>query len=456
MHRATLAILGLLALPAAAHAAGHDPLDLPAWSVTPFALLLLAVAVLPAVAGRFWHNDRNKALVVAALVLPLVAYLAYLRLTTGKQTLYPLAHELAKYASFIILLGSLYVVSGGLVVRGEVRPTPAANTAILAFGSLLANVVGTTGASVLLIRPLLRVNRARRHTAHLPVFFIFTVGNLGGLLTPLGDPPLFMGFLNGVPFTWTLRLWPEWLVANGAVLSVFFAWDSLAARREKAGAWTPAGKPEPVRLEGSVNLPLLAGILAAVVFEPTWPTPWDVIGGEVVMLTMGLLSLWLTPKGLRAANDFTWAPLVEVAVLFAGIFVTMVPALDLLAIHGRGLGLTRPWHYFWLTGVLSSWLDNAPTYLAFATLAAGGGDFAVLVDNRAAGLDGPHVLAAVSCGAVLMGALTYVGNGPNFMVKAIADHAGYRTPSFLGYLLYSSAVLLPVFALITLLFFRAA
>jgi Na+/H+ antiporter NhaD/arsenite permease-like protein len=442
--------LGLFLLPSFAGAAEGAPLDLPSWSVAPFVLLLLSIAVLPLAARHWWHRNRNKAIVVALFVGPTVAYLLYVQLATGQAALPALAHELGQYASFILLLGSLYVVSGGIVLRGDLGPRPLTNLAFLAVGAVLANLIGTTGASVLLIRPLLRINRVRTNTAHLVVFFIFTVSNLGGLLTPLGDPPLFLGYLNGVPFSWTLSLWPEWLVANGLVLLIFLIWDTLAYRKEPIAPSLPA-RPDrqPLRLEGWINLLFLASILAAVLVQ-TWLPPF---GGAAIMVAMGLLSLWLTPGLLRKANGFTWEPLSEVAILFAGIFVTMVPALALLSRHGKELGVSRPWEYFWLTGLLSSCLDNAPTYLTFATMAAGSTDFLRLVEDRVVGLDGPHVLAAISCGAVFLGALTYIGNGPNFMVKAIAHEAGFPTPSFFGYLAWSSVILLPVFVLITFVFF---
>ncbi len=452
------AFLGMLLLASPAVAAGHEPLDLPPWSVAPFVLLLLCIAVLPVAAEHFWHQDRNKAVIVALLAAPVVLYLGYLQLATGRGTLDPLVHELAKYASFIVMLGSLYTVAGGVVIRGDLRPTTLNNAVILALGALLANLIGTTGASVLLIRPFLRINAARKNNVHLPLFFILLVSNLGGCLTPLGDPPLYMGYLNGVPFTWTLQLWPEWLFVNGVVLAVFAAGDVLALRRESPPP-APAGQGEPVRIDGKINLLFLAGIMLAVLASADWFPPkmdrlWEVCGGEVVMLAMAALSLYFTPRALREANRFTWAPITEVAILFAGIFVTMVPALDLLEAHGRALGLTQPWQFFWVTGLLSSSLDNAPTYLAFATMAAGSSDFGVLVANQAPGMDGPMVLRAISCGAVFMGALTYIGNGPNFMVKAIAEQAGYRPPSFFAYTLLAGAVLLPVLVLATLLFFR--
>jgi Na+/H+ antiporter NhaD/arsenite permease-like protein len=454
--RAYLAFLGVLASPAEACAA-HEHLDLPIWSVAPFALLLLSIAILPLVASRFWHSNRNRAIVAAVFAVPVVLYLIYLRLTTGQETLWPLVHELLNYVSFIVLLGSLYTVAGGIVVRGNLGAGPFANTAFLASGAALANLIGTTGASVLLIRPLLRANRWRRHTIHLPIFFIFTVSNLGGLLTPLGDPPLFLGFLNGVPFFWTLSLWPQWLLANGLVLVVFFVWDSSAYRREPATASKTAGKVDgPLRVEGFVNCLLLAGIMVAVLIEGPLPSPWAEIAGGLVMLILGVLSLRWTPHALREANGFTWAPMAEVAILFAGIFVTMVPALEWIGAHSAQLGVSQPWQFFWLTGVLSASLDNAPTYLTFTTLAAGSTEFGLLVRDEVPGLAGPLVLQAISCGAVFGGAMTYIGNGPNFMVKAIAAESGYRTPSYFGYLVYSSAVLIPVFVLITLFFFRSA
>jgi Na+/H+ antiporter NhaD/arsenite permease-like protein len=450
--------LGLLALPSFALAGGHEPLQLPVWSVVPFALLLLCIAVLPVAAGHFWHNDANKAIVVALLAVPVVAYLAYLQGTTGQRSLYPLVHELGKYASFIVLLGSLYTVAGGVVVRGDLKPTPLTNAGILGFGALLANVIGTTGSSVLLIRPFLRINGGRKNNVHLPVFFIFLVSNVGGCLTPLGDPPLFMGYLNGVPFTWTLGLWPEYLVVTGLVLGVFIVWDALALGGEAPAPAVPAGTPEPIRVDGKINLLFLAGIIAAVLIESDWlprtlDRLWELFGGELLMLVMAGLSLRFTPRRLRAANGFTWAPITEVAILFAGIFITMVPALQLLEVYGPSLGLTQPWQFFWATGLLSSALDNAPTYIAFSITAAGSNEFNLLVENQVRGLDGPMVLRAISCGAVFMGALTYIGNGPNFMVKAIAEQAGCRPPSFFGYSLYAGLILIPIYVLITFLFF---
>ena len=438
-----------LVVPAVAGAAEGAALHAHPLAAVPFGVLLAAVAVLPLVAGYWWHANRHKAVVAGACALPVAVYL--LTQPGGGAAL---GHELENYASFVVLLAALYTISGGVVMRGDVRPTPGVNVGFLAAGAVLANVIGTTGASMLLIRPVLRINARRARRVHVPVFFIFVVSNTGGLLTPLGDPPLFLGFLQGVEFTWTLRLWPQWLVVNGAVLAVFYVWDKLADRHGRAAALRPAetgpGGPgdtpaDPLGVDGlRVNGPLMLGVIAAVVAKKYVPFPV----GELVMVALTVVSLRATPKRLRAANGFAWGPMAEVAILFAGIFVAMVPALALLNDHGAGFGLTRPWEYFWVTGALSSVLDNAPTYLTTATLAAGGQGLAELAAAR------PDLLAAVSCGAVFMGANSYIGNGPNFMVKAIAEENGYAMPSFAAYMLTAALVLLPVFAVVTVVFFR--
>jgi Na+/H+ antiporter NhaD/arsenite permease-like protein len=455
----SLATLVVLAGPSIALAAG-DSLHVPAWSAGPFVLVLLTIALLPLLAARWWHANRNKALVVAVITVPTAGYLWSL----GEPGQAGLLHELAEYFSFIVLLLALYVISGGIVLRGDLAGRPRTNLLFLAAGAILANVIGTTGASMVLIRPVLRINSQRKHTSHIPIFFIFSVSNLGGLLTPLGDPPLFLGFLKGVDFFWTLSLWREWLLANGLVLGVFYIWDSVAYRRESPeNIWTELIRFHRLRVAGlAVNAPLLAVVLLAVLFQSakvgqgvgnsfglgdlTLVRPW----GELVMLVAVGLSLVLSPRYLHRENRFAWGPIAEVAILFVGIFVTMVPALALLRDHGANLGVTESWQFFWLTGSLSAFLDNAPTYVAFGTLAAEGDDFSVLMAAERS-----LVLAAISCGAVFMGACSYIGNGPNFMVKAIAEEAGYRMPSFFGYIVrYTVPVLLPVFALVTLVFFR--
>lgn len=412
-------------------------------AAAPFALLLAAIAGLPLIAGHWWHSNRNRAIVVVVFAVPTAVYL--LSVANGTAAL---AHELEEYATFIILLTALYTVSGGVVLRGSLQASTRVNVGILALGAVLANLIGTTGASMLLIRPILRANAHRFHRVHVPVFFIFVVSNTGGLLTPLGDPPLFLGFLQGVPFTWTLQLWPQWLFVNGLLLAVFTVWDRVAIRREQARAsqhvWGEL-PTEPLRLDGwRWNGPLMLGVVGAVLLKKYLPFPV----GELIMVACAAASLWKTPKLLREENGFVWGPMVEVAVLFVGIFVTMVPALALLTEHGGKLGVTRPWEFFWITGLLSSLLDNAPTYLTMATLAAGGQDLAGLSLAR------PNLLAAISCGAVFMGANSYIGNGPNFMVKAIAEESRYHMPSFFGYVLYALLIQIPILIATTIIFFR--
>ncbi|MFN4259486.1 MAG: sodium:proton antiporter [Gemmataceae bacterium] len=472
---------GVLLLPAMAVAAEHPPIELPFWTVIPFVALLLTIAILPLVAEHFWHRNRNKALVTVLFAAPVAAYLFYLGPTTHGASTEALTHEMQQYASFIILLGSLYTVAGGIFVQCRFPAHPLTNSALLGVGAVLANFIGTTGASMLLIRPMLRINRQRRNVIHVPIFFIFIVSNLGGLLTPLGDPPLFLGFLRGVDFFWTFRLWPQWLVAVGSVLLIFLVWDTIAFRREKPHAHPlplpdilPPEEPpltkRRLEVHGYINVLFLAGILAGVLLQSEelganlagWLAYLSITVGnvslgfpeaEITMVVMALLSLVLTPRAYRQANDFNWSAITEVAVLFAGIFVTMVPALQLLSQYGHHFSIDQPRQYFWLTGVLSSFLDNAPTYVTFATLAGGSSNFSLLANNQVAGIAGAQILQAISCGAVFMGANTYIGNGPNFMVKAMAEASGFRTPSFFGYLLYSIVILLPVFVLITVLFF---
>lgn len=461
----SLSAISLLALPSAVRAEDADVLHLPAWSMLPFVLVLLSIAFLPLFTGQFWHSNRNKGLVMALLATPVALYLLAIGPATIGASVHALMHGITEYVSFIILLAALYTVAGGIVLRGDIQARPMTNTAFLAIGAVLANFIGTTGASMLLIRPVLQINQERHQTDHIPVFFIFIVSNLGGLLTPLGDPPLFLGFLNGVDFFWTLSLWPQWLVANCLVLTIFFLWDVWAYRHEtREDIAADIEHIEPLRVRGLINVVFLAGILLAVLLQSEkvseacrgalanlFPCPrlhierpW----GEILMLFMALGSYWLTPRKLHEDNGFAWGAIVEVAVLFAGIFVTMVPALAWLSENGPSFGITQPWQYFWLTGILSSFLDNAPTYITFATMAAAPHRLDWLVTNE------PLLLQAISCGAVFMGANTYIGNGPNFMVKAIADEAGFKTPSFFGYMLYSGAILLPVFVLITFIFFR--
>lgn len=411
----------------------------PAWAVAPFVAYLILIAVLPLLAGRWWERNRNKLLAALAISAPVALYL--LGHDRGGTAL--LVETAREYAGFMALLAALFVISGGIYLRGSLLGTPAVNSAMLAAGAIGASFVGTTGASALLIRPLLRANAGRAHRRHLVVFFIFVVANGGGLLSPLGDPPLFLGFLRGVPFGWTLRLLPVWALSNGALVAIFYAIDRRLHRREPPLAVD--GANEPFRLEGWRNVALLAGVVATMFL--------GAYARIVALLTLAALSSRLTPARIHEANRFSWAPLHEIAVVFVGVFVTMVPALAFLAERGAGLGITRPWQFFWASGALSSVLDNAPTYLTFASLASG---VAAVGDLRALAADpsGAPLLAAVSCGSVLMGAVTYIGNGPNFMVKAIAEQHHVRMPSFFGYTLWSLAILMPVFALVALVFFR--
>ncbi len=404
------------------------------WTAIPFVLLLLSIAIFPLALPHFWETNRNKALVVVLLSLPVIAVLL-------SHEPVAILHTLQEYFSFICLLGSLFVISGGIAVRGDLEATPRVNIIFLAIGAVLANFIGTTGASMVLIRPFLKTNSERKRVRHLPVFFIFVVSNFGGLLTPLGDPPLFLGYLRGVPFFWTLRLFPIWLIAVSALLTIFYFWDRRCYQQETTkDLKRDKTNIQPIRLEGWKNVLFLCGVLYSVFM----PTPWR----EGIMILMLVCSLVFGPKTARHHNNFQWGPIQEVAILFAGIFITMVPALMILKEKGPTLGIIQPWQFFWLSGSLSSFLDNAPTYVTFLSLAQG-----LHFSPEVVGVP-IKLLQAISVGSVFMGANTYIGNGPNFMVKAIADHAGYKTPSFFHYMVYSLGILFPIYFLITFLFFR--
>lgn len=429
------------------------------WSVIPFVALLLCIAVLPLACGHWWEHNRNKAIVAAVLAVPVVIYLVS---AFGQDGLTLLRHTGQEYISFILLLASLYVISGGIFVKGSLDGTPIFNTAILAFGAIIASIVGTTGASVLLIRPLLRANAARENKAHIFVFFIFIVSNCGGLLTALGDPPLFLGYLAGVPFTWTFRLWSEWAIVNGSLLVIFHLWDQIVFNKEEiirpGSQLEEVQKHEPLGFLGLHNLLFLAGIVAVIYCSGAGigngGERWPYGIAEGLMLVLAITAYFSTSSANRASNNFTFAPILEVAILFLGIFATMIPALALLNTHGRELGLSEPWHFFWATGILSSFLDNAPTYLTFAATACGiygipleGAYLARLIENPDPVTN--RILEAISTGAVFMGANTYIGNGPNFMVKAIAEESGVKMPSFFGYMVYSGLILIPLFIVLT-------
>jgi len=455
----------VLLLPAQADAATFDGASLSWPWALPFAGILLTIAFAPLLFRRFWHHHYGKfAFVWAALtVTPLAA------LYGVDTALAALSHALlGDYLGFIAILFALYVVAGGILISGTLRGTPLTNTATLAFGTLIASVVGTTGAAMILIRPLLRANAARLHNIHVVVFFIFLVGNIGGALSPLGDPPLFIGFLNGIDFFWPLKnLWQSTAFVAGCVLALFVAVDLWFFRKDKRAAPVEAGEVEPLRVHGLVNLPLLAVIVGAVIASGLWKpgVSFTVYGTvlelqdlvrDAVLVLAAFASLWLTPDEHREANGFSWEPILEVALLFAGIFVCAVPILAALQAGRQGAfawllgavtaddGSPHLVAYFWLTGILSEFLDNAPTYLVFFQLA--GGDAAELMGPLA------PVLAAISMGAVYMGALTYIGNAPNFMIYAIASERGVKMPSFFGFMVWSTAALMPVYALVTYIF----
>jgi Na+/H+ antiporter NhaD/arsenite permease-like protein len=426
------------------------PLCFPLWSLVPFILMLVSIAVLPMVVPHWWDSNRNKTILSVAMSIPVLAVVL-----PCKPTL--LWQSLLDYVSFLILLGSLFVISGGIYVKGEFAGTPLVNAIFLGLGALLANLIGTTGASMLLIRPFLRANHLRRHRAHLIVFFIFIVSNTAGLLTPLGDPPLFLGFLRGVPFQFTLRLLPQWGLVVGSLLVLFNIYDQFVFTREEIETHRALAEivqaRHPLHIEGSRNFLFLFGVMAAAVLSGHYAWPRGI--QEAIMITMARLSWYTTPRSIHRANHFNFSPIVEVAALFLGIFITMVPALEILNARAAAFDVKAPWHFFWMSGALSSVLDNAPTYLTFTAMASGlvGGTVENLSTMLHSGL-GQTLLAAVSCGSVFMGANTYIGNGPNFMVKSIAEGQGIKMPSFGGYMLYSGFILIPLFVLVTLIFFR--
>ncbi len=404
------------------------------WTVVPFLGLLLSIAVLPLKAPHFWEDHKNKGLVAFLWALPTAAYFLF----NAPQEL---VHSMKDYASFLLLLTALFIVSGGIVLKGDLKATPEVNTMFLLVGAVLANFIGTTGASMLLIRPMLQTNSERKRTLHIPIFFIFLVSNIGGLLTPLGDPPLFMGFIKGVPFFWTLRLLPMWAVMVGGVLLMFYLYDGYQYRKEEnRDLIRDRRRVVPLHMTGTINFLWIAGIIAGMFL----PFPRR----EGAFILVAVLSLLTTKRQCRTDNRFNYNPILEVAILFAGIFITMIPALLILNARGAALGIARPWQFFWMTGTLSSFLDNTPTYLAFFSMAQGLG-----LNGDVMGV--PSIfLKAISAGAVFMGANSYIGNGPNFMVKVISEEYKLKMPSFFGYMAYSFVLLIPLYVVVTLLFFR--
>jgi Na+/H+ antiporter NhaD/arsenite permease-like protein len=462
-----VAAVPALLMPALAWAADFSGAGLSAWWGLPFAGLLLSIALCPLLAPQFWHHHFGKlsAAWALAFLLPCAAFFGTHAALAGA------AHAfVAEFIPFIILITSLFVVAGGICVRGNLHGTPALNTGILGIGTLLASVMGTTGASMLMIRPLIRANDNRKHAVHIIVFFIFLVANAGGSLTPLGDPPLFLGFLKGVDFFWTVRnIFPETAFLCLALLVIFYLLDShFYHRREELLPVDPT-PDSGIWFEGKANFLLLAAVVGLVLMSGFWKpgVAFDVLGTpvelqnvvrDVALIGVILLSLAITPASARAGNDFSWGPIVEVGKLFAGIFITIIPVIAMLRAGEAGAfsavirAVTGPagqplnGMYFWASGILSSFLDNAPTYLVFFNTA--GGDPQHLMTTLAA------TLAAVSCGSVFMGANSYIGNAPNMMVKAIAEERGIRMPSFFGYMGWSCAILVPLFILMTFIFFR--
>jgi Na+/H+ antiporter NhaD/arsenite permease-like protein len=434
--------------------------------IIPFVGILLSIAIFPLVAPNFWHHNFGK----ISAFWGLAFLLPFTFLYGWQLALFELLHVgLLEYIPFIILLLSLFTVAGGVRVTGSLRGSPVVNTAILALGTVIASWMGTTGAAMLLIRPIIRANEWRKHRVHTIVFFIFLVANIGGSLTPLGDPPLFLGFLKGVSFFWpTTHMFLPMLMVSIILLAVYFAIDSYLMKKEDMSeAPQPDGSDEKIGLEGKVNLLLLVGVIGAVLLSGVWKpgVSFDVyhvevtlqnLTRDVLLLAIAGLSWKLTSVESRKANGFSWFPIVEVAKLFAGIFLTIVPAIAILKAGTDGAmanlvnlvsheGEPQNVMYFWLTGVLSSFLDNAPTYLVFFNTA--GGDAEYLMGPLA------NTLLAISAGAVFMGANTYIGNAPNFMVRSIAEERGIAMPSFFGYMAWSCIFLVPLFALVTLVFF---
>lgn len=458
----------MLLCPALASAAEVDGRTLAAWWGVPFAGVLLSIAIMPLAAPKIWHHHFGKIAFGWALAFLLPFAVVFGPGAAGSAVVHTLVGE---YIPFIVLLVALFTAAGGIYVRGNLHGSPAVNVGIMAVGAALASLMGTTGASMLMIRPLIRANDNRKHVAHVVVFFIFTVSNAGGSLTPLGDPPLFLGFLKGVDFFWTVKhIFPETLFLLGALLAIFYVIDSYYYRKEGVLPVDPTpDNAERPGFEGAINFLPLALVVALVLMSGTWKpgVAFDVFGTEVplqqlvrdvCLVGVAFLSLAITPKGVREKNQFSWAPMQEVAKLFIGIFLTMVPVLAMLkaGVDGPFAAVARavtsdggqplPWAYFWFSGGLSSFLDNAPTYLVFFNLA--GGDPQVLMTTLA------PTLAAISAGSVFMGANTYIGNAPNFMVKAIAEDRGVDMPSFFGYMAWSGAVLLPLFVIMTFIWFR--
>ncbi|MBQ2438345.1 MAG: sodium:proton antiporter [Paludibacteraceae bacterium] len=431
-----------------------------AWSMIPFGLMLLMIAIGPLVAEHWWEKNANKLIVSLILGIPTAVCLIM------GGMVHELEHQLFNdYVPFIILLLALFVITGGIHISGDIKAKPWVNTTFLGLGWLLASIMGTTGAAMLLIRPLLTTNQQREHKVHTVLFFIALCANCGGLLTPLGDPPLFMLFLRGAEFTWFMSMWPQWLFTGGMLMLIYFALDTYYYKKEHWVALSADAREQvPMRLGGSINFLYLVGVVLSVAFINSGSIPamgeenaplWLKYLREIVLLSLTFLSLYTTKKKVRfELNKFSWSPIIEVAVLFLGIFTTMTPALAYLNANAASLGLTDAWQFYYSTGLLSSFLDNTPTAVAFHSVATGltADQIAAFGGNMMAGI--PEILLTAICiGAVFFGAMTYIGNGPNFMVKAIAEESGVKMPSFFGYMYkFSLIVLLPIYILVQLIF----
>jgi Na+/H+ antiporter NhaD/arsenite permease-like protein len=431
---------------------------MPLWTLIPFAVMLLTIAIGPLFFEHWWEHNRNKLIVSLLLGIPTAVYLICNGLSHNLQ------HQIFyDYVPFIILLGALFVITGGIHLSGDIKASPAINTLFLGIGFVLASIMGTTGAAMLLIRPLLNTNDQRKYKTHTVLFFIAIIANCGGLLTPLGDPPLFLLFLRGAEFTWFLQLVPQWAAVGGALLLLYYLLDKYYYYRKEA--WTAlsadAREAVPLRVSGLINFVYLLGVVLAVAFVngkyiPAMADEHAPIAikflREIVMLLLIVASVLTTTKKVRHLNKFSWTPILEVAAVFLGIFVTMTPALIYLTQNAASMGLVAPWQFYYATGALSSFLDNAPTALAFHGVAEGLVQSG-LAPAQVAGI--PEVLLkAISVGAVFFGAMTYIGNGPNFMVKSIAEENGVKMPSFFGYMFkFSLIVLLPIYIIVQLIFF---
>jgi Na+/H+ antiporter NhaD/arsenite permease-like protein len=447
--------------------------SIPLWLCIPFAGLLLCIAVFPLVKEAWWEKNRPYAVIFWSLLF-IIPFAVMFGAGEALETV--LECIINDYLTFIVLLFGLFCVAGNITMEGDLAGSPRVNVLLLAVGTLLSSVIGTTGSSMLMVRPIIKMNSWRKRRSHIMVFFIFLVSNIGGCLTPIGDPPLLMGFSRGVPFFWSLHLFPVLVVNMIVILTIFYWMDRRNYRKDIADGLMPdiSGPGNKIiRFEGLHNLIFIVMIIAAVILSGVLPdmamfqnAAGEVLGihifGEVtltipslievcIILVAALLSFKTTNPEIRKKNHFTWGAIQEVAVLFIGIFITMQPALMILKVMGPNLGITKPFQMFWITGALSSFLDNTPTYLVFLTT-AGSMNFAQGIATTL-GIIPQKMLLAISCGAVFMGANTYIGNAPNFMVKSISDENGIRMPSFFGYLFWSIRILIPVFLLDTVLFF---